>query len=101
MKYFILSTAIWLLFLLCYELLLKRNKDFRFNRAYLLFAILAGIILPLFRFPNLFGKYVLSYFATTVDTGSLLATGATHVTATTEQQPQVTSAASFDWILLL
>ncbi len=52
MDYLLKVTAIWALFLLLFEALYKRNRKFGANRAYLLSAILLGLLLPLIPQPS-------------------------------------------------
>ncbi len=46
-SFIVLSSAVWLLLLLVYVILLRNNTNFSFNRMFLLFSILLGLLIPL------------------------------------------------------
>ncbi|MGN6567451.1 MAG: M56 family metallopeptidase, partial [Flavipsychrobacter sp.] len=51
-QYLLNTTAIWLLSLLLYELLLKKETFHSYNRFYLVSTLLLGILLPLWQWPD-------------------------------------------------
>ncbi|SFU68264.1 Signal transducer regulating beta-lactamase production, contains metallopeptidase domain [Pustulibacterium marinum] len=57
LQYLVLSIACQVLFLLLYDVFLKKETFFNSNRAYLLFTPLISLVLPLIHIPN-FGKIV-------------------------------------------
>src|SRR5579875_2038504 len=48
-QYLLNLTAIWLLSLFLYEVLLKKESFHNYNRGYLLFTLMLGILLPLWQ----------------------------------------------------
>lgn len=53
LQYIIYSSLIWLVSLVMYEWLFKKESFHQFNRMYLLFSLSAGLIIPLINFSNL------------------------------------------------
>lgn len=52
--YLVNVTIIWFMFLLLYLLAFKDQKQFAFNRFYLLLSLVAGFVIPQLPFPNFF-----------------------------------------------
>ena len=52
LPYLLKLTAYWLVLYLCYALFLRRQTFLRWNRAYLLGALVAGFVLPLVTYPE-------------------------------------------------
>lgn len=46
------STLIWLISLVCFDLFFKRDTHHGYNRVYLLFTFLAGLLIPFFKWPS-------------------------------------------------
>jgi beta-lactamase regulating signal transducer with metallopeptidase domain len=46
LQYLINASAIWLICLLCYEALFRRESFYKYNRLFLLFSLAAGLLLP-------------------------------------------------------
>jgi beta-lactamase regulating signal transducer with metallopeptidase domain len=46
LQYVINASAIWLICLLCYEVLFRRESFYQYNRLFLLFSLAAGLLLP-------------------------------------------------------
>lgn len=74
-QYLINASAIWLLSLLLFELLLKKETFHSYNRFYLISTLLLGIFLPLWQWPD-----------NTVITGSSIAGKPIHNTIQIKQQ---------------
>ncbi len=53
LQYIIYSSLIWLVSLVMYDWLFKKESFHQFNRIYLLFSLSAGLIIPLLNFSNL------------------------------------------------
>lgn len=58
LQYLLNTTAIWLLSLLCFDLLLKRETYHGRNRAYLLLTMMAGILIPMYSIPSFAATHI-------------------------------------------